>query len=59
MSAATSSNKSNKRYSVCVFGSSSKHTTQKFIVNSVTLGEEIAKRGYLCVNGAGSTGKKS
>ncbi len=48
--------KANKQISVCVFGSSSKNTSEHFVKESVRLGEEIARRGYTCVNGAGSTG---
>lgn len=43
-------------FRICVFGSSSKHTKPLYVQESVRLGEEIAKRGYLCVNGAGHTG---
>lgn len=41
---------------VCVFGSSSKHTNSKYVEESVRLGKLIAQEGYLCVNGAGSSG---
>jgi uncharacterized protein (TIGR00730 family) len=53
---SNSNSNSQKQFRVCVFGSSSKNTTQKFIDSSIKLGEEIAKKGFLCVNGAGSTG---
>lgn len=42
--------------SVCVFGSSSRLTRDLYVQESIRLGEEIAKRGLLCVNGAGHTG---
>jgi predicted Rossmann-fold nucleotide-binding protein len=53
---ATPSLKLNRQFRVTVFGSSSKNTSQQFVEVSVKLGEEIANKGYLCVNGAGSTG---
>jgi len=46
----------NRQFRVTVFGSSSKQTASHLVDDSVRLGEEIARRGYLCVNGAGSTG---
>ena len=41
---------------VCVFGSSSKKTNPRYVQEGVVLGEALAANGYLCVNGAGSTG---
>jgi len=41
---------------VCVFGSSSKSTSDKFVAESARLGELIAEYGHICVNGAGRFG---
>src|SRR5688500_2756186 len=41
---------------VCVFGSSSKNTNAIFVNESRRLGEELAKRKMLCVNGGGRWG---
>lgn len=38
---------------VCVFGSSSRKTLQRYYDESVRLGELIAKSGNVLVNGAG------
>jgi hypothetical protein len=43
-------------FRVGVFGSSSKTTAQRICDESFRLGELIAERGHVCVNGAGSTG---
>jgi uncharacterized protein (TIGR00730 family) len=43
-------------FRVCVFGSSSKNTNHRYVAEAVKLGEVLAQRGMLCVNGAGSTG---
>lgn len=43
-------------FRVCVFGSSSKQTNSVFVHESRRLGEELAKRGMLCVNGGGRWG---
>lgn len=44
------------QFRVCVFGSSSKHTNPQYVQEGIRLGEVLAQRGYLCVNGAGPTG---
>ena len=41
---------------VCVFSSSSKATKQHFVNISYELGELLALRGHICVNGGGSSG---
>jgi uncharacterized protein (TIGR00730 family) len=41
---------------VCVFGSSASTTKEIYIQESIRLGELIAERGYICVNGAGRNG---
>lgn len=45
-----------KAYRVCVFGSSSTTTNQKFVEESYRLGKLIAEKGHICVNGAGRSG---
>lgn len=41
---------------VCVFGSSATTTKQKYLDESLRLGELIAENGFICVNGAGRFG---
>ncbi len=41
---------------VCCYGSSSKHTKEKYIAEARSLGYILGKRGHVCVNGAGATG---
>ena len=41
---------------VCVFGSSSKSTPQKYLDESFKLGQLIADNGFICVNGGGMFG---
>ena len=47
---------SDSKLLVCVFGSSSKSTKQRYVEESVELGELIAESGHICVNGAGRFG---
>ena len=42
--------------SVCVYGSSSRHTPEAYKAAARTLGAALAKRGHLCINGAGAQG---
>lgn len=44
------------QFRVGVFGSSAKTTSQKICDEAFRLGALIAERGFVCVNGAGSTG---
>jgi predicted Rossmann-fold nucleotide-binding protein len=41
---------------ICVFGSSSSKTSQNFCDNSFLLGESIANKGLICINGGGMGG---
>ena len=41
---------------VCVFGSSSNATPQKYLDESFQLGKLIADNGFVCVNGGGMFG---
>jgi uncharacterized protein (TIGR00730 family) len=41
---------------VCVFGSSSNTTKQKYVEESIRLGELIAENNFICVNGGGASG---
>lgn len=41
---------------VCVYGSSSKQTPASYLHAATVLGDELAKRGHTCVNGAGAHG---
>jgi uncharacterized protein (TIGR00730 family) len=41
---------------VCVYGSSSAKTPQVFTDAAYQLGQELAKRGHICVNGGGASG---
>jgi len=41
---------------LCCFGSSSKKTPQSFMSQSYLLGSTLAKRGHICINGAGESG---
>ena len=41
---------------VCCYGSSSNRTPDKYIDAAYQLGNTLAKRGHICVNGAGSSG---
>jgi uncharacterized protein (TIGR00730 family) len=46
----------NSSMRVCVFGSSSTATNTKYVEAAVLLGELIAEKGLVCVNGAGKFG---
>ncbi len=41
---------------VCVYGSSSKQTPQKYLDAAFKLGELLAERNHVCVNGGGKAG---
>ncbi len=41
---------------VCVYGSSSKQTPQKYLDAAFKLGVLLAERGHVCVNGGGKAG---
>ena len=41
---------------VCVYGSSSTRTPQKYLDAAYRLGQVIAEGGHICVNGAGKFG---
>ena len=41
---------------ICVYGSSSKLTPKPFMDAARKLGERIAQKGLVCVNGGGKTG---
>lgn len=41
---------------VCCYGSSAKSTPDRYLSQSHSLGYTLAKRGHICVNGAGSNG---
>ena len=44
------------RLRVCVFGSSSSRTKERYLEEARTLGRLLAERGHVCVNGAGRFG---
>mmetsp|Transcript_12579 Transcript_12579/g.19000 ORF Transcript_12579/g.19000 Transcript_12579/m.19000 type:complete len:222 (-) Transcript_12579:15-680(-) len=41
---------------ICVFGSSSPRTNEKFTKEAYKLGQGIARQGHVCINGAGMHG---
>eukprot|EP01039_Chlorochromonas_danica_P010001 gene10001-11061_t len=45
-----------RSYRICVFGSSAPSTRSQYVAESLLLGQLIAARGHLCVNGAGKSG---
>ena len=49
-------NESIKPLRICCYGSSSKNTPKKYLSEAYELGSIIAKRGHICVNGAGASG---
>lgn len=45
-----------KKGNICVFGASSRNISQAYITAAYQLGSIMAKRGWCCLNGAGSEG---
>lgn len=45
-----------KKGNICVFGASSRNLSQTYVDNAYQLGTIMAKRGWCCLNGAGSEG---
>jgi len=41
---------------ICCYGSSSSLTPLEYLTQAETLGRTLARRGHICVNGAGSSG---